>query len=112
MASGEWRDWNPTTGERSVVVEARHRGIRGADVLVGDDGALDGLGPAAVLVDAGMGFDGADDAVGSGLNGFGLLHDEFEAAAGSRGALLVEAKGAGMTVDDATVGKLEFIGDG
>ena len=121
MPSGEWREGTGfTSGTFATLsaskggsgVEVCVRGIRGADVLVGDDHALDGLGPAAVFVDAGMGFDGADDAVSRGLYGFGLLDDEFEAAACSRGALLVEAKGAGVAVDDAAVGKLEFIGNG
>ena len=79
---------------------------------MGDDHAFDGLGPAAVFGNAGMGFDGADDAVGSGSDGLGLFHDEFEGAARTSGALLVEAKGARVTVDDAAVAKLEFISDG
>jgi hypothetical protein len=59
-----------------------------------------------------MRSDGANDAVGGGFDGFGLLHDEFEAAAGPGGALLVEAEGARMAVDDAAVAELEFTGDG
>ena len=59
-----------------------------------------------------MGFDCADDAVGSGGDGFGLFHDEFEGAAGTSGAPAVEAEGACMAVDDAAVGELKFVGDG
>ena len=111
--SGEWGEGTVSTlGKRSSLVEAGHRGIRISGVLMGDDRALDGLGPAAVFVDAGMGFDGADDAVGRGLDAFGLLHDEFEAAAATPGALLVEAQGTGVAIDDAAITKLEFMGDG
>lgn len=106
------RSGQATTGKGCGVIEARHRGIRVSGVLVGDDRALDGFGPAAVFVDAGVGFDGADDAIGSGLHGFGLLHDEFEAAAATPGALLIEAKSTGVAVDNAAIAKLEFMGDG
>jgi hypothetical protein len=59
-----------------------------------------------------MGADGPNDAVGGGLDRFGLFHEEFEAAAGAGGALMVEIEGARMAVDDAAVGEAEFLGDG
>lgn len=58
-----------------------------------------------------MGFDGANDAVGCGFNGFGLFDDEFEAATGPGGTEFVEAKRTGVTVEGAAVRELEVVDD-
>ena len=61
-----------------------------------DDGAAGRLGPTAVFVEATVGADGTDDAVGSGLDGFGLLENE--------------AEGVRLAVDDDPVAQVEFPG--
>jgi hypothetical protein len=87
-------------------------GWRLALVSVGDHHFFAGLVPAALVVDAGEGADGADDRVGGRDDALGLLDEEAECVAGSFGALAEEADGVCVTVNDAAVGEIEFVCDG
>lgn len=80
--------------------------------FLGDENFLSGLGPASVFAEAAMGANGADDAVGGGCNGFGLLDDECEGAARFCGALVEQAESVGVAIHDSAVAQLEFMGDG
>ncbi len=64
-----------------------HSAVGVVDEFVSDDGALDGLDPAAVFGEAAKGADGADDTVGGGFHAVCLFYDELESVAGFGSAL-------------------------
>ena len=68
-------------------------------VLGGEDDVLGGFDPFAVVVDAGIGADGADDGVGGGCAALRVLDDEFEGVAEFAGTAGEEAGGVGVAVD-------------
>jgi hypothetical protein len=82
------------------------------DVAVGDYYFFAGLVPAALVVDAGKGADGADDRVGGGDDPLSLFDEETEGVAGLLGSELGESEGPGVSPDDAAVAEAEFVGDG
>ena len=65
----------------------------------------------AVVVDAGEGADGANDGVGGGGDVLGFFDEESEGVARPFHAEAEEAEGVGVTVNDATVGQIEFVGE-
>ena len=71
-----------------------------------------GLVPMAVVVDARESANGADDGVGGGDDGLGLFDQEAEGVTGLFGPEAEEAEGVGVSVDDAAVGEIEFVGNG
>ena len=79
---------------------------------MGDDDFLAGFVPLAVVVDAGEGADGADDGVGCGNDALGLFDEETEGVSGLFRSHSEEAEGVGMSVNDASVSEVEFVGDG
>jgi hypothetical protein len=81
-------------------------------VAVGDYYFFAGLVPAALVVDAGKGADGADDGVGGGNDALGLFDEEAEGVAGLLGSELGKAKGSGVSPDHAAVTEAEFVGNG
>ena len=81
------------------------------EMFVGNDDAASGLVPMAVVVEATVGADGADDVVGSGRDVCGLFQDEAETVAELIGALFEEAEGMGVAVNAAAVAESEFPGD-
>lgn len=106
----DWLNCVQDTGifRASIVFNVHARSVT---MFVGDDDALGGLGPAAVFVEAAVGAHGADDAVGGGCHRFRLLHQEFEAAAGSCAAFFEQADGASVAVDGATLAEAVFVGE-
>lgn len=80
-------------------------------MLVGDDDAACGLVPVALVVEATVGSDGADDVVGGGSDVCGLLQDEAEAMAELVGTLPEEAEGVGVSINAAAVPEFEFLGN-
>lgn len=66
------------------------------------------VGPAALLVEAGKGADGANDGGGSDFDGAPLLDELFDHPAGVLAAKDVEASGAGVSVEGIGVGELEI----
>lgn len=115
MASDEWRERQsqPAISSLGAASLACARQIlrRGLDVLVGDEDLFARLVPAAVLVDAAEGADGADDAVGGGSAGFGLLDDVTEGVLCSGGAAFEEADGVRVSVDDEAIAELKVISE-
>lgn len=77
-----------------------------------DDDFFAGLVPVAVIVDAGEGADGSDEGVGGGNDGLCLLDEEAEGVARLFGAESEEAESVGVSIDDAAVGEVEFVGNG
>ena len=76
---------------------------------VDDDTVCSGrVNPFAVGFQARAGADGADDAVGGGLDTLGALYDVFEGEAHVAAALLEEAKGVGMAANGVVAGKVTF----
>jgi hypothetical protein len=75
-----------------------------------DDDAVRGgrVNPFAIVFQAGAGADGADDAVGGGLDPFGALDDVFEGEAHVAAALLEKAKGVGVAANGVVAGKVQF----
>jgi hypothetical protein len=84
----------------------------GVFVAVGDYHFFAGLVPAALVVDAGKGADGADDGVGGGDDALGLFDEEAEGVARLCGSELGKAEGSGVSPDDAAVAEAEFVGNG
>lgn len=85
--------------------------VGGVFVTVGDDDFLAGLVPLAVVVDAGEGADGSDDGVGGRDDALGLFDQEAEGVAGLFGSEVEEAEGLSVSVNNAAVGEIEFVGD-
>ena len=81
------------------------------DITVSDDDFFAGLVPMAVVVDAREGADGANNRVGGWDDALGLFDEEAEGVAGLLRASVEEAEGVGMSVNDAAVGEIEFVGD-
>ena len=81
------------------------------DISVSDDDLFAGLVPVAVIVDAGESADGANDGVGGGDDALGLFDEEAEGVARLVHAPVEEAEGVGVSINDATVGQVEFVSD-
>lgn len=79
--------------------------------FVGDDGAVGSVDPFAVVGEAGVGADGADEAVRGGLDVLGALDDEFEGGAEFALAKNKEAEGVSVAVDEGTVGEVVMLAD-
>ena len=77
--------------------------------MVGDEDFFARFVPAAVLVDAAEGSDGADDAVGGRTAGFSLLDDVAEGVLRSGGAAFEKADGVRMAVDHQAIAEFEVI---
>ena len=77
-----------------------------------DDDFFAGLVPLALVVDAGEGADGSDEGVGAGDDALGLFDQEAEGVPGLLGPSAEEAEGVSMSVNDAAVAEIEFVGDG
>lgn len=78
---------------------------------VGDVHASGRLDPNAVVGDAAVGLDGADDRVGGELDFIGAFEDVFEHEAKVAFAQGDKAQGVGVTVDARTVGDFVILGD-
>lgn len=85
-------------------------GLSQVDVLMGDDHFFARLVPTAVFVQAGMGANGADDAIGCCGDRFGLLDDATESVLSSGRAAAEKPKGVGMAVNRQAA-KLEVPSD-
>lgn len=79
--------------------------------MVGDEDFFARFVPAAVLVDAAEGSDGADDAVGGRTAGFSLLDDVAEGVLRSGGAAFEKADGVRVSVDDEAIAELKVISE-
>ena len=101
--SGDWR------GVQSEEVARLTSFARGADALRigtrtgGDDDARRRIDPSAVVGDAGVGADGANDGVARNFRVVAVLEQSFERGANVAVAAGVEADGARVAVDDAHV---------
>jgi hypothetical protein len=81
----------------------------GVDVF--DDDVADGFVPGALGVDEGAGADGVEDLFRVGGDALGVLNNVGAGDAHVFHAALVEAGGAGVTVDDASIGEAVVGGD-
>jgi len=79
--------------------------------LSGDDEVAGRFDPAPLVVEATVGTDGADDAVGGRFAVGGFLDDVFEGGAEVTGALLEEVEGVGVPVDATAVREFEFVAE-
>ncbi|MGB9403418.1 MAG: hypothetical protein WCA98_07755 [Candidatus Acidiferrales bacterium] len=71
---------------------------------MGDDDAVGRVDPVAVGGDAGIGADGADDAVAGNDGAIGVLDELFEGIAEIAAAAGVEAGGVGVAIKGRTGG--------
>ena len=86
--------------------------MRGGDAATGgDDYVRRRLDPLAVVINAGAGADGAEDAFGGGDDAVCMLDDEFGGEAQIGAALLEEAGGAGVAIDGAIIMQVEVVAD-
>lgn len=76
-----------------------------------DQDLFAGLAPAAVLVEASEGADGADDAIGGGANVLSLLDDVAEGVLGASEAAFKEADRVSVAVNYEAVAEIELIGE-
>lgn len=76
------------------------------------DDVLGRINPLAVVREAGVEGDGADNGVGGNGNDHGFLDEWAQGQAEVRGALGEESGGVGVTIDRGVVGDSIFFGDG
>ena len=78
-------------------------------IVVVDAGG--GLGPADGVAEAGVGADGFDIGRGGELDVFAALENVLDGEEVISAALLIEAGGMSVAIEDATVAEIEFVDD-